>query len=133
MYQPNKIARLSAILIALPCIAIAGCNEPSTQLEMNMCAQKEFDRNDKDLNLAYQNYRDGLPESQRKLLRNAQISWIKFRDASCAFEASAVDGGSMQPMVYALCLSDYTKKRLERIVALSECKLMPNPGKDCAY
>lgn len=122
---------LAAALLALPAIASADCDAPQTQFEMNQCAQEEYERSDKALNLAYQEYRAGLPDSQKALLKQAQLSWIRFRDDACEFEASAVEGGSMQPMVYSQCRSDYTLRRLERIQALAACKLMPNPGKDC--
>ncbi len=132
MHHANRLVQICVAIIAYPSFAIASCEEPDTQFEMNMCAHEEFKQHDEALNLAYQKYRAGLPDSQKKLLKDAQVFWIKFRDASCKFEASAVEGGSMQPMAYSMCLTDYTIMRLERIKALSECKLMPNPGKDCA-
>lgn len=136
MNHAHRMFALSVALLALPAIAIAGasadCDEPQTQFEINQCAQEEYERSDKALNLAYQEYRAGLPDFQKALLKKAQLSWIRFRDDACEFEASAVEGGSMQPMVYSQCRSDYTLRRLERIEALSACKLMPNPGKECA-
>lgn len=87
------------------------CPEGRTQLDMNNCAAAELARADTLLN---ENYRELLrfvgPE-RAALLREAQRAWIRFRDAECEFQASAVAGGSMQPMVHALCLAELTEKR----------------------
>ncbi len=51
---------------------------------------------------------------QQKLIA-AQLAWIKFRDASCEFETSAYEGGSIAPAIYSACLEETTKQRTQQL------------------
>ena len=88
--------------------AVAAC-PGQTQMEMNMCAGQRYEALDAQLNKVYRKL-ERSPE-----LVAAEKAWIAFRDAQCKFEASAVAGGSMQPMVYADCLSSLTEDRIGQL------------------
>ncbi|MYM42201.1 lysozyme inhibitor LprI family protein [Duganella qianjiadongensis] len=117
---------MKKIVFALLCVffrsAVANCEAPKTQVEMTECARQDYAEQDRKLNIAYAEYRVRLRESQKKQLKDAQRAWIKFRDASCEFESSGVEGGSVYPMVRYLCLSEKTAIRLQEIKELSVCK-----------
>lgn len=91
------------------------CDYAETQVELNACAKYDYERMDADLNDAYQeamavakDVDADLPRAERgavEKLRAAQRVWITYRDAVCDSEAFAVQGGSMEPMVWYGCLA----------------------------
>lgn len=101
--------------------AAASCDATKSQMEMTVCAGQEYTEQDKKLNAAFSAYRNRLSDSQKKQLKNAQLAWIKFRDLSCDFESSAVEGGSTYRMVLYGCLTQKTTARLQEIIQLNSC------------
>lgn len=91
------------------------CNNPQTQSEMNACAGISFQNTDKRLNQVYRQLLPKLQGSRRQKLISAQQAWIKFRDASCAFERSEVEGGTMAPMIYSGCMAGLTEQRTKQL------------------
>ena len=87
------------------------CNNPQTQGEMNACAGIAYRNADRRLNQVYQQLIPKLSAARRQRLVTAQQAWIRYRDASCNFERSEVEGGSMAPMVQASCLARLTEQR----------------------
>ena len=83
-----------------------------TQGEMNMKAQREYQKSDAELNKVYQKLIKILTKEDKQLLIVAQKYWLKFRDSHCKFESKQYDGGSMQPLVLSTCLNEQTKKRI---------------------
>lgn len=114
----------------VPARAQVDCADPGTQSAMNLCAQQAWQRADADLNAVYREARavmrqidSGLPVAQRGAeiaLRDAQRSWITYRDAACTAEGFTVYGGSMQGMVVAFCLEKLTLQRVEDLELLAE-------------
>ena len=89
----------------------ANCNDPQTQLEMNLCSKVWFEEEDAQLNQVYQDLKAALSSDKQSDLTTAELAWLDFRDANCEFEASQVEGGSMQPTLYFSCLADLTRDR----------------------
>ncbi|MCG8367538.1 MAG: lysozyme inhibitor LprI family protein [Pseudanabaenales cyanobacterium] len=89
----------------------ANCNNPQTQLEMNLCAKAWFEQEDAKLNQFYQDLKATLSSEKQSDLITAELAWLDFRDANCDFEASQVEGGSMQPTLYFSCLAELTRDR----------------------
>ncbi|WP_293898948.1 lysozyme inhibitor LprI family protein [Phenylobacterium sp.] len=85
-----------------------------TQADMNAHATASAKAANWQLNTAYARLR-ATPE-----LRQAERSWLNFRDSQCRYEASVYEGGSIQPMTYALCLDRVTKARTAELLALSK-------------
>lgn len=75
--------------------AAENCNNLKTQIEMNVCSAEEYQREDAKLNKNYKELIGKLGPSERKKLKVVQLSWIKFRDLQCEFEASRYQGCSM--------------------------------------
>ncbi|MBD2301374.1 lysozyme inhibitor LprI family protein [Nostoc sp. FACHB-190] len=91
------------------------CNDPQTQLEINICSQLSYQNADKKLNQVYKQLLPKLSKTRQQKLIAAQLAWIKFRDASCEFERSAYEGGSIAPAIYAGCLEEATKQRTQQL------------------
>ncbi|WP_172117613.1 lysozyme inhibitor LprI family protein [Halomonas hibernica] len=100
------------------------CVSPETQAEMTQCSAKTYQAADDALNEAYQALIGRLENNALSLekLRVAQRKWIDFRDAECAFESSAVEGGSAQPMVRNGCLEALTKARTQSLQEHASCE-----------
>jgi uncharacterized protein YecT (DUF1311 family) len=112
------------------------CDDPQTQMEINLCAAEDYKQADAELNrqwtataarmreqdkAAYAP-KDGRPGYYAALLE-AQRAWIRFRDLECRVEGYAMRGGSAEPMMISGCLAAVTKARtaqLKEIVAAYE-------------
>jgi uncharacterized protein YecT (DUF1311 family) len=62
------------------------------------------------------------PSPQRDLLRSSQEAWLAYRTAYCAFESSAVEGGSFQPTVRNMCLAHISRLRLKDLEVQLTCQ-----------
>lgn len=106
------------------------CKSPQTQADMTICAGKDHEKADKDLNAAYQKLRKQLAERDKTAdasskgatdaLVTAQRAWVAFRDANCALSGFQARGGTMEPMLIASCLADMSSKRAAELRQLSE-------------
>jgi uncharacterized protein YecT (DUF1311 family) len=93
------------------------CAEAQSQTEMNLCWGKEYKAADAQLNAAYREFAAKLNAEETAQLKAAQLAWIKFRDANCEFVADAYKGGSIRPMIAAMCLADVTNARTSELKA----------------
>jgi len=121
MYIKVTITGISLLLASSLAMADE-CANATTQLALNQCAAKKFNEQDKALNRTYGEYRKKLTEEQKKKLTEVQQIWINFRDKTCAFEASGVEGGSAYPMALAFCKADKTAARVKELNVLNNCK-----------
>lgn len=106
------------------------CKAPETQADMTICAGKDHEKADKQLNVEYQKLRKLLTERDKTAdadgkgatdaLVTAQRAWVAFRDANCALAGFQARGGSMEPMLIASCLTDMSSKRADELRQLSE-------------
>jgi len=91
------------------------CADAQSQAEMNMCWGKEYKAADAQLNKTYQEFMTKLDESEKAQLRNAQLAWLKYRDTNCEFVADQYKGGTMRPMIAAICLAEVTNARVNEL------------------
>jgi len=106
------------------------CADPQTQVEMNACAQLDFERADAELNAEYRRaiaHARASDRAERALregdnragveatLREAQRAWVAFRDAHCRLQGYEARGGSMEPMLYDGCLAALTRARTAQL------------------
>jgi uncharacterized protein YecT (DUF1311 family) len=106
------------------------CKAPQTQADMTICAGKDYEKADKQLNAEYQKLRKLLAERDKAAdadgkgatdaLVTAQRAWVAFRDANCALAGFQARGGSMEPMLISSCLAEMSGKRAEELRQLSE-------------
>lgn len=107
---------------ALCCFAqqkkkLAPCADAQSQAAMNICWGKEYKAADARLNEAYKQLAAKLNDEEKAELKNAQLAWLKYRDANCDFVADQYKGGSMRPMIAAICLADVTNNRATELKA----------------
>ncbi|GJM02533.1 MAG: hypothetical protein DHS20C08_10340 [Rhodomicrobium sp.] len=93
--------------------ALADCDEPQTQTEMNICAAEEYKTADKELNEAYSKHTNGLSDAHLEALKQAQLAWIKYRDLACASFGLSAEGGSMEGMLVNMCRTRLTAERTD--------------------
>jgi uncharacterized protein YecT (DUF1311 family) len=119
-----KLARtLAAIALAAPALADdIDCNNAMTQSAMNICADQDYRAADAKLNAAYSRLIAAQDDAGFKAkLRTAQRAWISFRDTECTYETADNEGGSIHPLVYAVCLTRLTKERTKALEAQRAC------------
>ena len=104
------------------------CTDAQSQMDMNFCAEIDFERADADLNAAWREAIAGARAADRDIdrqsdqratdeakLREAQRAWLIFRDAQCTVEGYGERGGSMEPMVYNACRARITRERTAQL------------------
>lgn len=95
-----------------------------SQSSMNMCAAEEFKHYDKILNNLYKEQINHLHTSKFKsYLKEAQLSWIKFRDNDCTYNAGKPeDSGSIWSLEHNRCLTERTKTRINELQSYILCR-----------
>jgi uncharacterized protein YecT (DUF1311 family) len=93
--------------------AYATCMEGSGGVTRAMleCDEIELRDHDARLNVAYQDIMGTLRPAQRALLKEAQRTWIKYRDTTCSLMSNFGDRGTMGLLVDSGCLLEATAKR----------------------
>jgi len=87
------------------------CAGAESQAEMTICWGKQYKAADATLNQVYKQLVAKLDDEEKAQLKEAQTAWLKYRDSNCDFVADQYKGGSMRPMIYAICLTDVTINR----------------------
>jgi uncharacterized protein YecT (DUF1311 family) len=124
-----RTALLAATVLATPALAqTVDCANTSIQLELNLCAEQDWQAADADLNRVYKSVMaemqamdQGLtPELQgaATTLRDAQRAWITFRDANCRLAGYPMRGGSAEPLLIYGCLRQMTLDRTRQLQEL---------------
>jgi uncharacterized protein YecT (DUF1311 family) len=111
---------IAALLIAAQGLATAPLLA-QTQSAMNTAATGQAKAADAALNAQYKATAARLSPANRLLLRDAQRSWISFRDQQCRFETAGVKGGSAFPLVQAGCLRKLSEDRTRQLRSLAQC------------
>lgn len=113
-------ASIFMLLAVVANAAIAqNCKNPQTQLDMNVCSGRDFEREDKLLNKVYGELRSKLDATEKEKLKNVQVAWLKYRDLACEYEGAQYEGGSMQPLIFSSCKAMLTadrRKMLENLI-----------------
>ncbi|GAB5347365.1 lysozyme inhibitor LprI family protein [Alteriqipengyuania sp. 357] len=118
------------ILTALALLASAQAAEPKvdcdnamTQMAMNICAGREYQASDRELNAVWKKAASRAKETdkavgggtQHRELLAAQRAWLTYRDAHCSFEANQYRGGSIMPLIRSTCLTALTEARTKQL------------------
>jgi uncharacterized protein YecT (DUF1311 family) len=116
--------RLPIIYLALPAILLCQTHQAlgQSQLELNQQSYGEFQKADKQLNATYTALTAKISAAGKARLREAQISWLRFRDQECAFEAMGTEGGSIHPMIVNACLARLTLARVKDLEHQLNCQ-----------
>lgn len=92
-----------------------------SQSDMNTCAGYRFVREELELNRFYRELLSRREERDPRKLRKAQEAWLRWRDANCEYEASDLQGGSLQPLITLNCKARVTKERTEWVREMLSC------------
>src|ERR1044071_6376928 len=87
------------------------CESRGSQAEANDCAYQEYKAADAELNKVYGQLAGVLDAEDKASLKESELAWIKYRDATCVFESSQYKGGTMRGMIESFCLTRVTKAR----------------------
>ena len=129
--------RSCAAALALLCAAAApaaaqddiDCSNQMAQQVMNICAARDYEAADAELNAVWKQARavakdldaelsDDLKGADKALLAG-QRGWIAYRDGQCELAGFEARGGSMEPMLVSGCLADLTRKRKQELKQFS--------------
>lgn len=107
------------------------CENPQYQVEMNLCAGKDYDAADAELNAQWKVTVAALKARDKDIDRSydsqpthydtllaAQRAWITYRDQQCLSESFAARGGSMAPMLHSNCMARLTRERTAELKEL---------------
>ncbi|MEM8640623.1 MAG: lysozyme inhibitor LprI family protein [Cyanobacteria bacterium P01_G01_bin.54] len=109
---------------------LVDCENPQTQMVMNICAQQDWDASDRRLKQTYQTLQTELPTEAARSLTTAQQQWLAFRDAECELESSYAEGGSLQPLLYSACAATLTDQRNQDLTDYQQGRLPYGYGTD---
>ena len=98
------------------------CDGRGSQTDLNLCAGENFKQADAKLNAVYAKLLKKISAAGQSKLREAQKSWIAYRDAQCAFETLGTIDGSIHSMVVAQCLTDVTEQQTKRLQHQLTCE-----------
>ena len=98
------------LLFALGTTALA-----QDQQTLNAQAHEEFVQADKKLNQVYRQLLPKLQKSEKEKLVDAQLLWIKYRDANAAARSETNQGGSIYPMIYDSSRRRTTEARTQEL------------------
>lgn len=114
-------AAVAALAFVYPAFAAAqNCKNPDTQIAMNVCASRDYDREDKRLNDSYRDLVAKLEPAKREKLREVQRVWLSYRDLNCDFQSVDYQGGTIHSLVQSTCLAEMTKQRTKDLKAMLE-------------
>lgn len=89
------------------------CGIYQTQTDINLCSIREMKRADQALNLQYRQIMSTLSKAEQVKLKQSERNWIKSKENNCRAKAYEYEGGSMQPMVHAMCLTEKARDRMK--------------------
>lgn len=88
-----------------------GCENATTTAAMRSCENARYEKAQRELNTIYQQLMAELNAAQKTKLRRAQRVWLRYREAHADFEASAAEGGTLEPLLKISTLADMTEAR----------------------
>ncbi|MBY0561821.1 lysozyme inhibitor LprI family protein [Hyphomicrobium sp.] len=119
---------LASLWSAPPARAAIDCANAVSTVEMNFCADKDYQAADKALNAAYANAVEYIrtrgdqekpydTESFQEALRKAQRAWVAYRDADCKdLVAQEWSGGSGTSSASLGCMTEKTIQRTKELI-----------------
>jgi uncharacterized protein YecT (DUF1311 family) len=113
--------RFKALVVGLVATVLPVPVLAQTQLEITTQAARDFAETDGRLNKAYRTLVAKLPSEQVAKLREAQATWLRFRDQECAFETMGTLGGSVHRVGEVYCRTRLTEERINHLEAQLKC------------
>lgn len=111
-------------LAALCAYAADPCATQRTTIEMNQCAEQTLKATEGQLNLTYKRVLKSLSKpddsatkysEMKRLITQAQRSWLAFRANDCKAWLKLNEGGSVRTVAYLGCLESRAKQRTDQL------------------
>ena len=99
------------------------CDRSETQAQATVCAEQMLADAGGRLQDLYTRLVKNYPPASRRLLESAQQRWAEYRDAECAFENAATNGGTMHRQLVAQCLAREAERRMEELDTQLRCDI----------
>ncbi len=127
------ISTLIVTLVLCPTSVFAG-DEPDcengSQMELNICAYRDFEKADMELNMIWPKAKkfaadgdadlEGNLKGYGKALLASQRGWLAYRDGNCEVYGFQARGGSMESMLVSGCKARMTKERVKELREMIE-------------
>ena len=100
------------------------CETQRNTIEMTVCAKKQFDQGEKELNQSYQSLLKKLSRPDeadirysavKKQLVAAQRAWVTFRENDCQALKTFNEGGTISSIVYLGCMVSHADERTKNL------------------
>jgi uncharacterized protein YecT (DUF1311 family) len=91
------------------------CANPVSNIEYKECAYRAYVASDKKLNQIYKQIVSTLGGKEKQHLIDAELAWIKYRDANCDFEVYRNLGGTGYGGFLSNCLKRMTSARTKEL------------------
>ena len=132
-FLPHLVVAQQRVQKQIPCD-----EKPINQRQMDDCAAFEYKQADAHLNKVYrkamQYMTNDLASAQKQgdqnqvryeetvigSLKEAERTWISYRDVQCKAAAQLYEGGSIAPMIYSQCLTAVTEHRTADLKSIYE-------------
>lgn len=82
---------------------------------LRACYQFEYTRQDGILNANYRALSTKLDKQRRRAFLESERAWLAYRDAECAYRASADRGGTLALLIHDRCVVDLTTQRATQL------------------
>ena len=102
------------------------CKDPQTQVDMNICASREYAASDAMMTRQYNILAARMKQMDVEepgyfaALLKSQRTWLQFRESQCRFEGYLTRGGTAEPLNVSGCLNELTKNRTADLKSLLE-------------
>lgn len=106
---------VTGLMLTLAPAHAGPCDKAASAYEAAICFDQEYQSVDKRLNEVYKKHRSGLDETAKTLFRDAQRTWITYRDAVCLNAADSSRGGTDSAIVGLRCQTILTQRRINDI------------------
>jgi len=123
--QTRALAPILALILAFPFTtrgawAQDDCADAVATADMRTCMNARYAAAGADLERVYHQLLREVAPGRRELLQAAQQSWAEFREKNAAFAASAVEGGTLYPLLEVSELVTMTQQRTEQLKSYLE-------------
>jgi uncharacterized protein YecT (DUF1311 family) len=116
----NELSRRSHISVPELNEILTDCER--YQLNMNICAFRDFVQKDIELKKVADLKIKSLPTGCKNRFKNSQAQWEQQRAAQCNKEADEeAEGGSMRPMIYSECSTAAAAARIQELQLIMKC------------
>lgn len=130
MFRPGvrlvQAALLFAGIMPIRSAQALDCSDPTSTVEMNRCAERDFAAADRRLNAAYRKALASLPRMSgdppfdadrwERALRQSQRAWIAYRDRECKDHVAMFwTGGTGTTVAVLACMTNKSNTRAKEL------------------